>query len=380
MIYLDNAATSYPKPQQVYRRWTEAMRTYGANPGRGGYEFSAATSQAVFESRAVCAELFGAEPENTVFTLNCTHALNTAIKGLGRKGVHYVISDLEHNAVLRPVHACAAHYGGSYSIFETHDSDEITLERAERAIRHDTVAMVCTAASNVTGRRLPIKALAEICRRKGIVFIVDAAQGAGVLPLKLTDGINIICAAGHKGLYGPMGTGLMLTDGSVQLRSLIEGGTGSASESPMQPLFTPDRFESGTINTPGAIALGEGARFVRAKGTDVILRHELELCKRFCEGMRRINGVVLYTDITEEKLGSYAPVVSFNLIGRPSAEVSAALGELGFCLRAGLHCAPLAHRKLGTLNIGTVRFAPSVFTSKQDVDSLLAAMDGISKG
>ncbi len=379
MIYLDNAATTYPKPQQVYRRWAEAMRTYGANPGRGGYEFSAATSQAVYESREACSELFGAEPENTVFTQNCTHALNIAIKGLGRKGVHYVISDLEHNAVLRPVHACAAHHGGSYSIFETSDSDEITLARAERAIRPNTAALVCTAASNVTGRRLPINELAQLCHRKGVAFIVDAAQGAGVLPLRLSDGINIICAAGHKGLYGPMGTGLMITDGSVQLRSFMEGGTGSASESPQQPEFTPDRFESGTINTPGAIALGEGARFVKAKGTDVILRHELELCRRFCEGMHKINGVVLYTDITEKNTGSYAPVVSFNLPGRASGEVSSLLSERGFCLRAGLHCAPLAHRKLGTLERGTVRFAPSVFTSRQEVEALLKAVKQLTK-
>lgn len=374
MIYLDNAATTYPKPLSVYRSWTEAMRTYGANPGRGGYEFSAATSQAVYNSRSACAELFGAQPENTVFTLNCTHALNIAIKGLGRKGVHYIISDLEHNAVLRPVHACTAHYGGSYSIFETSDSDEITLARAERAIRPNTAAMICTAASNVTGRRLPIKALAELCRRKSIVFIVDAAQGAGVLPLKLSDGINILCAAGHKSLYGPMGTGLLVTDGSVQLKTLMEGGTGSASESPLQPEFTPDRFESGTINTPGAIALGEGVRFVSAKGTDVILRHELELCRQFCGGLRRMKNVALYSDITAENSGSYAPVVSFNIGERASADISAALGERGFCLRAGLHCAPLAHRKLGTLERGTVRFAPSVFTTKQEVDALIRAV------
>lgn len=378
MIYLDNAATTYPKPPQVYRVWNEAMRAYGANPGRGGYEFSSVTSEAVYESRSICAEFFGAEPENTVFTLNCTHALNYAIKGLGRRGVHFVISDLEHNAVLRPVHACAAHYGGSYSIFETHEDDELTLARAERAIRPNTAAMICTAASNVTGRRLPIKRLAELCRRKGIVFVVDAAQGAGVLPLKLGGGINVICAAGHKGLYGPMGTGLLLTDGSVQLNSIIEGGTGSASESPLQPDFTPDRFESGTINTTGAIALGEGVRFVAAKGTDVILRHELELCRRFCDGMRTIKGTILYTDITAKNLDKYAPVVSFNLLGRSSAQISEALGRRGFCLRAGLHCAPLAHRKLGTSERGTVRFAPSVFTSAQEVDQLLRAIRAIS--
>ncbi len=379
MIYLDNAATTYPKPPQVYRAWNEAIRAYGANPGRGGYEFSSATSEAVFKSRARCAEFFGAEPENTVFTLNCTHALNFAIKGLGRQNVHFVISDLDHNAVLRPVHACAAHYNGSYSIFETAEDDAITLARAERAIRPNTAAMICTAASNVTGRRLPINELAALCRRKRIVFVVDAAQGAGILPLKVGDGVNIICAAGHKGLYGPMGTGLLLTDGSVTLNSIIEGGTGSASESPLQPDFTPDRFESGTINTAGAIALGEGVRFITAKGTDVILRHELMLCRRFCDGMRRMKSVTLYTDINAENYGKYAPVVSFNLLGRASSQVSEQLGEHGFCLRAGLHCAPLAHRKLGTSEIGTVRFAPSVFTSSQDVDMLLKTLRQLTK-
>lgn len=380
MIYLDNAATTFPKPQQVYRAWTGAMRSYGANPGRGGYELSSATTQAVYDSRAECAEFFGAQPENTVFTLNCTHALNYAVKGLGRRGAHFVISDLEHNAVLRPVHACTSHYGGSYSIFETAEDDRLTLARAERAIRGNTVAMVCTAASNVTGRRLPIRALAELCRRKGIVFVVDAAQGAGVLPLRVDDGINILCAAGHKGLYGPMGTGLLITDGTVLPDTIIEGGTGSVSESPVQPEITPDRFESGTINTAGVIALKEGVRFVRSKGTDVILEHELDICRRFCEGMRKIVGVILYTDITISNRYMYVPVVSFNVVGIPCADVAGMLGERGFCLRAGMHCAPLAHRKIGTAEIGTVRFAPSVFTSPAEVEMLLRAVRQIAAG
>lgn len=377
MIYLDNAATTYPKPPQVYRAWHEAMRSFGANPGRGGYPFSSDTSQAVFEAREQCAQLFGAQPENTIFTLNCTHSLNYAIKGIARSKVHYVISDLEHNAVLRPVHASAMHNGGSYSIFETDEDDDITLARAERAMRPDTAALICTAASNVTGRRLPIRQLGEICRRKNICFIVDAAQGAGVLPLSMEDGINILCAAGHKGLYGPMGTGLMITDGTIQLKTIIEGGTGSASEDPLQPQFTPDRFESGTINTAGAIALGAGARFVRGKSTAAILKHELEMCALFCEGARKLSGLTLYTDITPLNSKRFAPVVSFNLRGLDSAEASARLGKLGFCLRGGLHCAPLAHRKLGTSDCGTVRFAPSMFTSAAEVSSLLRALPSV---
>lgn len=380
MIYLDNAATTYPKPPQVYRVWNEAMRGFGANPGRGGYPFASLTGEAVYKSRAACAELFGAEPENTVFTLNCTHALNYAIKGISGQKPHFVISDVEHNAVLRPVHACTAQRGGSYSIFETADDVEVTLSRAERAIRRDTSAVVCTAASNVTGRRLPIEGLAEICRLRGVPLIVDAAQGAGVLPLKAGNGISFICCAGHKGLYGPMGTGLLISDGSNTLRTLIEGGTGSASESPLQPEFTPDRLESGTINTAGAIALGAGAEFVKSRTPKAILRHELELCRLFCDGARSIKGLTLYADITAANSHRFVPVVSFNVRNIHSTELSELLGRRGFCMRGGLHCAPMAHKKLGTLESGTVRFSPSVFTAKAEVTQLLHEVRRIADG
>ncbi len=394
MIYLDNAATTYPKPPQVYRAWQRAMGAYGANPGRSGHKFSVDSAAAVFESRAKCAELFGAEPENTVFTLNCTHGLNMAIKGVARRGAHYVVSDLEHNAVIRPVHAAAEQYGGSYTIFETSDDEEETVWNAERAMRPDTVALVCTAASNVIGLRTPIKELAALCRRKGvrhpqgICFIVDAAQGAGTLPLKMSDGINILCAAGHKGLYGPMGTGLMITDGSFPLKTIIEGGTGSASESLVQPEFTPDRFESGTINTAGVIALGAGVDFIMrrdrrqpggATGIDGILSHELALCRRFCSGVRDMSGVTLYNDITSANEGHYVPVVSFNIEGMSSVQAAAFLSDKGIYMRGGLHCAPLAHKKIGTLDGGTVRFSPSVFTTAGEVDAVIRTLAGIKQ-
>lgn len=394
MIYLDNAATTYPKPPQVYRAWQRAMGAYGANPGRSGHKFSVDSAAAVFESRAKCAELFGAEPENTVFTLNCTHGLNMAIKGVARRGAHYVVSDLEHNAVIRPVHAAAEQYGGSYTIFETSDDEEETVWNAERAMRPDTVALVCTAASNVIGLRTPIKELAALCRRKGvrhpqgICFIVDAAQGAGTLPLKMSDGINILCAAGHKGLYGPMGTGLMITDGSFPLKTIIEGGTGSASESLVQPEFTPDRFESGTINTAGVIALGAGVDFIMRRdrrqpagvtGMDGILSHELALCRRFCSGVRDMSGVTLYNDITSANEGHYVPVVSFNIEGMSSVQAAAFLSDKGIYMRGGLHCAPLAHKKIGTLDGGTVRFSPSVFTAAGEVDAVIRTLAGIKQ-
>lgn len=373
MVYLDNAATTYPKPRSVYAVWNHAMTAFGANPGRSGHALSLATSQAVFSSRSKCAEFFGAEPENTVFTLNCTHALNIAIKGLSYPKAHFVISDIEHNAVIRPVHSLSKE-GADYTLFETSPDIEQTVWNAERAIRPETVALICTAAGNVTGQRLPVKELAALCRRKKICFIVDAAQGAGTLPLSLTDGINIICAAGHKGLYGPMGTGLLLTDGKYPMKPLIEGGTGSASESLEQPEFLPDRFESGTINTPGAIALGAGVDFVKQRTAEKILSHELMLCRSFCAALRKIPDITVYSDIDEEP-EDYAPVVSFNIRGLPSSEAASALSSLGFYMRGGLHCAPLAHRKLGTLESGTVRFAPSVFTSPEEVSRLVWALN-----
>lgn len=372
MVYLDNAATTFPKPRSVYQAWGNAMTRYGANPGRAGHALSAATSQAVFTSRNKCAGFFVAEPENTVFTLNCTHALNQAIKGLFRPGAHYVLSDIEHNAVIRPVHALTAR-GGSYTLFETSQDAAATLRSASEAIRPETAALICTAAGNVTGQRLPVWELAALCRRKKVCFIVDAAQGAGLLPLSLKDGINIICTAGHKGLYGPMGTGLMLTDGKYPLNTFMEGGTGSASESVEQPDFLPDRFESGTINTPGAIALGAGVDFVTRRTPERILSHETALCRSFCSQLRRIPGIIVYSTIDDQP-ELYAPVVSFAVEGVPSAEASTELSRMGFCMRGGLHCAPLAHKKLGTLEEGTVRFAPSAFNTQDEVNALTRAL------
>lgn len=380
MVYFDSAATSFPKPNSVYRKWQQAMSAYGANPGRSGHAFSQKTAEAVYLSRAKCAELFGAEPENTVFTLNCTHALNFAIKGLAEKGKSFVISDMEHNAVVRSIVALAKESGENFTdyctMFEAVPDAEETLRNARRAIRPNTVAMVCTAASNVIGLRTPLCELYDLCREKGIPLVVDAAQGAGTLPITL-DCADIICAAGHKGLYGPMGTGLLVTNGKYPLRTIIEGGTGSASESLFQPDFMPDRFESGTINTAGVIALGEGVEFVKSRTPQRILAHELELCGQFCAGAERIRGVRLYNRITRKNHNLYAPVVSFNFEGISSTEGAEILSKRGFYMRGGLHCAPAAHRKIGTLESGTIRFAPSVFNTEQEVDALLRAMRSV---
>lgn len=374
MIYLDNAATTYPKPREVYRTWQSAMSVCGANPGRSGHEFSIKTAEAVYKSREICADFFGAQPENVIFTLNCTHALNFAIKGVAKKGCHFVTSDMEHNAAIRPVYAAAKAMGGSCTMFDATPDPEQTLRNAERAIKNCTTALVCTAASNVTGLRTPVNELAAMCRRRGVCFILDAAQGAGALPITLDGGANIICAAGHKGLYGPMGTGLMITDGKFPLSTIIEGGTGSASESVLQPDFTPDRFESGTINAAGVVALGEGVNFVKRKTPETILEHELTLCEQFCSAAERIDGIVLHNFVSPRNKRLYAPVVSFNFERLNSEEGARLLSENGFYMRGGLHCAPLAHKKIGTIKGGTIRFSPSAFNTAREVELLIGTL------
>lgn len=375
MVYLDNAATTYPKPPSVISKNAFALVNYGANPGRSGHKLSMETAEAVYGARAQIASFFGAVPENVCFMLNCTEAINTAIKGLAVPGCHFITSDLEHNAVLRPLTAISKNDGISFSAARVSENDNETVANFAKLIRPETRAIICTAASNVTGRILPYRRIAALCAKKGLCFVLDAAQGAGVLPISLSDGINIICAAGHKGLYGPMGTGLMITDGKYKLKTLIEGGTGSASKDPEQPEFLPDRFESGTINTAGAIALGEGVAFVVQKGMNVIYEHEWQLCAFAYSRLRKNRRVILYGGFTRNN----APLFSFNIVGLSSDETAAKLSDAGFYLRGGFHCAYLAHRKLGTLDIGTVRFAPSVFTDRHEVNAFVKAVGKIAR-
>ena len=368
MIYLDNAATTYPKPLAVLKSAEKALYDYGANPGRSGHRLSAKTSEQVFISRDKCASFFGGEAENTVFTLNCTHALYFAVKGvcaaIGK--CHVITTDLEHNSVIRPLHALFKQNRITYSIADSGDTDDDLISSVEALIRRDTAVIVMTAGCNVNGRITPLGEIAKLCKKNGICLIADCAQAAGVIPLSLQDGINIICAPGHKGMYGPMGTGLLITDGKFPISSLIEGGTGSVSGEIDQPAFLPDMLESGTINTPGAIALGQGADFVTSKGIDRIYAHESALCDLFAERVKDIGRIRIFRP---EGL-KYLPVVSFIAEGEPSTATADMLSDNGFCLRGGLHCNFLAHKKQGTLETGTVRLAPSVFNTRSDVVKL----------
>ncbi len=373
MINFDNSATSFPKPDPVRRAVYTAMLRLGGNPGRSGHRLSIEAAEAVYRARCTAADFFGADTENTVFTSNCTHSLNLAVKGVADEGCHIIISDLEHNSAARPVYALSKN-GCSFDILHIDDDDCVTAEKLERLIRHNTKAVVCTLGSNVTGKMPPCKMIGEICRRHGICFIADGAQACGVTDVKLSDGINILCTAGHKSLYGPSGTGLLVSDGSFKLKPLMEGGTGSTSLELEQPDFMPDCLESGTVNTMGIAGLEAGICFVKKLGTDKIFRHEDRLCRRLIKGLGCMQGIKIY-----RPFGNCLPIVSFNAEGFTANETAEMLSGMGYALRGGLHCSGLAHRAIGTAPEGTVRFSPSVFSTAAQVDGLIAAVSRITE-
>lgn len=369
MINFDNSATTFPKPRSVKAASAAALEKYGGNPGRGGHAISLASANAVFRARENIADFFGASPENVVFTLNCTHALNLAIKGVLKPGDHVIISSFEHNSSARPVHALSKS-GVKYSIAEVFPESALTVESFRSLIRPDTKAIVCTIGSNVTGQIMPFLELGMLAEKHGLCFIADGAQACGVIPVKLSDGINILCTAGHKALYGPTGTGLLISDGKFPITPIMEGGTGSASIELEQPNFLPDSLESGTVNTAGIITLNAGVDFVRKLTLKKIFTHETALCRQFISGISDLDSVIIY----RERNANYLPIVLFNIKGMPSDETASALNDMGFALRGGLHCSGLAHKSLGTLPDGGVRFAPSVMNSSAEVAKLVSAV------
>lgn len=372
-IYFDNAATTFPKPPSVAESVKNAVERYGGNPGRGGHSFSVASAAMVYGVRERAAKFFGAEPENVAFTQNCTHGLNLAIKGIAKPGDRIIISSMEHNSVARPAYALTKQ-GVRVDVAAIGKSDEDTLKNFRDLIRSDVKCVICTAASNVTGRVNPIREIAKMCRENGVCFIVDGAQACGILPISLKDGMNFICTAGHKGLYGPTGTGLLISDGKYALRTIIEGGTGATSGELEQTGFMPERLESGTVNTVGIAGLGAGLKYIEQMGMGKIHAYEEELCGTLLDGLKNIDGAKVY-----RRGEKFVPIVSFTVEGMPSPALSSALSNDGFALRGGLHCAFLAHRTLGTLPDGTVRFSPSAFSSERDVVSLINSLKKICK-
>lgn len=380
MIYLDNAATTFPKPPQVISAMRRAMTELGANPGRSGHTMSLAAAEEIYRCRESVAELFSADgPECVVFTLNCTQAINMVLKGCLKTGDHVVISCLEHNAVTRPLQALAARCGVSFTeVPITVGDNDATVNAFRNALQKNTALIVCTHASNVWGITLPVVRLAALGREYGVPILVDAAQTAGVLPIDLQDsGIDFLCTAGHKGLYGPMGTGILIAKNGEHLQTIIEGGTGTESAFYEQPKVMPEHLESGTSNLAGIAGLRAGVQFVKNRTPETIYHHEMQLLSELYHGFCKMEGVQLYTPPPQAPY--FAPVLSFNLCGQESEVVGRQLNTMGIAVRAGLHCAPAAHRTMQTLNCGAVRVAPSAFTTTVQIRQLLNAVARISQ-
>ena len=367
-VYLDNAATTLPKPACVAEAVTRAVTRFAANPGRGGHAFSRAGSDALFEARQTAADFFGAKnPENVVFTPGCTYSLNFAIKGLLRPGDHVIISDTEHNAVVRPLHSLEK-LGVTVSRAHVFENDpDATLASFSRCVRKNTALVCCLHASNVSGIRLPVREIGGLCRRIGVPFIIDGAQSAGLLPL--TPGAcnaDIICVPAHKGLYGAAGTGAMILSGSAIPETVIEGGTGNASSLRTMPDDAPERFESGTVNLCGILAMQAGIGFVTRRGRENIARHEYRLMCAAYDELRKISGVVLYTSRPEPE--GHVPLIPLNIGDLSSEECGRLFSDMGIAVRAGYHCAYDAHLSLGTKGRGAVRICPSAFTTEAQID------------
>ena len=374
MIYLDNSATTFPKPPGVIRAVNSAVRQYGFNPGRGGYTQSVRTAKAVYDTRSAVKEFFGVSgEENVIFTSGCTESLNIAIKGVLRKGDHAVISSMEHNSVVRPLHKLSKSGYISYSVADASGTDDEIINSFRKCINERTRLFVCTHASNVFGKRLPVERLCALAHSYGILFCLDAAQTAGIFDIDLhRDGYDFVCCAGHKYLYAPMGIGLLLLGNDIPIDTLTEGGTGSESSDHDMPSYYPDRLEAGTLNIPGILGLKAGLDFVRSRGTANILDKERAWIKRLHRYLSQMDNIEVYGDYNGD---NFAPVLSFTVKGRDSEEVARHLAEsYGICVRSGLHCAPLAHETMGTIDRGTVRISPSVFTTDNDMKILINSL------
>lgn len=381
MIYLDNAATSWPKPPEVACAIIEFLECAGGNPGRSGHALSIAAGRLVYETREAVAELFNTpDPLRVIFTQNGTQAINLVLKGILRRGGRVVTTGVEHNAVMRPLRALERE-GVHVTIVPCDREGFLSLADMERAVRPGTSLVVVTHANNVTGTILPVTRVAEIAHRAGALLLVDAAQTAGVVPIDVQDmGIDLLAFTGHKSLYGPPGTGGLVIGDRVDvstLEPLVRGGTGSRSEFEEQPEDLPDKFESGTPNGPGIAGLGAGIRFVKSRGIDVIRAHEVLLTTRLIAGLRGIPRVSVY--------GPEDPVcrtatLSLTIEGCRVSDVGLRLDEeFGILSRVGLHCAPAVHRTIGTFPEGTVRLALGAFTTLEEIEATLAAIRTIAK-
>lgn len=377
MIYLDNAATSFPKPEKVYEEVLKAMKEYGANPGRSGHKLALKAGRGIYETRELLAKLFNIDnPMNIIFTYNATDGLNLAIKGILKSGDHVITTSMEHNSVLRPLIALEK-IGVKTSIIQCDSMGNINTQDIMNEINENTRLIITTHASNVTGTIFPVKEIGTIAKEHNIVYMVDAAQTAGVYDIDVKDmNIDILVFPGHKSLLGPQGTGVVYFKEGTQVTQLKEGGTGSKSHELTHPDILPDKFESGTPNTPGIVGLGAGVSYILEKGTNCIREHEEKLTSYFIEELSKIEDVKIYGPKDAKKQAS---VVSINIGEEDSSEVSYVLDKaFNIATRPGLHCAPLAHKTIGTFEQGVVRFSIGAFNTKEEIDKALDAVKEIA--
>lgn len=376
-IYLDNAATSYPKPECVYRAVEEFMRGVGASAGRGGYRRALEADRVVYAARRAVSTLLGVEdPKRVVFTANATASLNLALKGLLGEGDVVITSSWEHNAVWRTLKWLERARGVQVRVVPPGGAGPFDLTVFREWLRERPRLVVVTGASNVTGVLLPVPEIGELCRVQGVPLLLDAAQTAGAVPVDVAElGVCLLAFTGHKGLLGPQGTGGLYIGEGVEPEPLKHGGTGSESAREDQPRSLPDRYEAGTLNVPGLAGLGAGVEFLLEQGVERVGRREAELAAHLAEGLRSIPGVAVYG----HDGGPHVGVVSFNVEGVPCEEVAYVLDRVyGIMVRAGLHCAPCAHRVLGTLATGTVRASFGYYSGESDVSALLEAVREIA--
>lgn len=371
MIYLDNAATTIFKPMQVKNAMMAAM-DHCASPGRGGHKPAMQAAKTVYRARETVAEFFGmSQAERVVFTQNATHALNIAIKSVLCKGGHAVISGFEHNSVVRPLEAMQGQ-GVSYTVAQSRLFDKIDMmAQIKECVTADTTCLVINHVSNVFGSIAPLEEIDDFCSENNLVLIVDCSQSAGLLAIDATKykSAKFFCMPGHKSLYGPQGTGVLLCRDDFDLHSLLQGGTGSNSIEVAQPDFLPDIFESGTMNVPAIAGLAEGVEHVRRTGLRAIAEHSAELAKIFVNQMPE-NAHVFYGGANQIGLVSFSAET-------PSEAIAEKLGEQNICVRSGLHCSPLAHKSAGTLPDGTVRVSFSCFNTKMDAQKAATAIKKI---
>ncbi|MFC1991381.1 aminotransferase class V-fold PLP-dependent enzyme [Chloroflexota bacterium] len=377
MIYLDNATTSWPKPESVYLAMDEFLRNNGGNPGRGGHSMATAAGRMIEDVRLLLTRLINAQDKDrVVFTFNCTDSLNTGLKGLLKPGDHVITSCIEHNSVVRPLKKLEQQGVRVTRISPRLGDGFVYPEDIEKAIIGETKLVLMTHASNVNGVIQPISEYGLIARRRNLIFMVDAAQTAGRYPLDVqADNIDLLAFSGHKGPLGPTGIGVLYISERVDLDSLREGGTGSQSELEEQPGALPNKFESGTANAVGIAGLGAGLDFIFCEGMDKILAHEQSLTARLYEGLSRTEKITVYGTMDRKK---QAPIISFTTEGAEPGEVAAILDQaFDIKVRAGLHCAPAAHKTMGTFPKGTLRLSPGYFNTTKEIDFTLQAIEKI---